>query len=340
MTLAILISLFFAAVGIAMIVSPEELSGRQRIVGAIGCFVVAGISFGSGCYATVDEGHDGIVITFGKASDVPMEPGLNLKLPWQSVKELSWMNERFEETFLCSSKDLQHVTVKMVVVWQRQKYHGPEIWRQVGADSAVVHVAPMAREVLKATISKYDATAIVQNRSTVSSAVESDIRLALEKFSLQMIETSLADIEFTPNFQRAIEAKQNALEDARKAVNELEEAITRAKITKADATGEADAAIQDSIGAAAAAQKKADATVFETLRLAEAEVKSIEVDGIAEASRILALGESLNENPGVIQIEAIERWEAGGGNVPTYLLNADGVTPEFLLETPKLKHEE
>ena len=340
MTIAIFGSLFFAAAGIALIVSPKELLGGQRIVGAAGCVVLAGLSFGSGCYATVDEGHDGVVITFGKASDTPMVPGLNSKLPWQSVVELSWMNERFEETFHCSSKDLQEVTVKMVVVWQRQKGRSPEIWRQVGSDSATVHVAPMAREVLKSTISKHDATAIVQNRSTVSSDVESDMRIAFEKFSLQMIETSLADIEFTPNFQKAIEAKQNALEDARKTVNELEEAITRAKITKADATGEADAAIQDSIGDAVAARRKADATAFETLRLAEAEVKAIEADGIAEARRILALGESLNENPGVIQIEAIERWKAGGGDVPTYLLNGDGATPELLLEMPNLKQGE
>ena len=149
---------------------------------------------------------------------------------------------------------------------------------------------------------------------------------------LELVDCSLAKSSFTPNFDTAIRAKQNALEDANKAVNQLAEAKERAKITRADALGEADAKIEDALGEAAKIRKSADAEAFEKRRGAEAKVKEIRGVGLADALRLAKLVQALKLNPGVVELEAIKTWK---GSVPQYKINTskgDGIN--LLLPTP------
>ena len=94
MTQAILGSLFFASVGVALIVSPKDVLGGKRFAGALGSFVIAGLLFGSGCFATVEEGHDGVLIMEAnseeKAASVLLHLGASGNVRTTTLRAFDW----------------------------------------------------------------------------------------------------------------------------------------------------------------------------------------------------------------------------------------------------------
>ena len=283
-------------------------------------------------YVVVDEGHEGVVLSFGAAQDVPLSPGLKFKFPWETVEQLSVQDIKFEYQYQCSSNDLQEVGVDMIVVYRLMRGRTPQIWENVGRRWEAVDIAPGAQEVLKQITAQYNATEIVQKRSELSLKTKTELAKWIEAEGLELVDCSLAKSTFSKKFDKAIGEKQNALEDANKAINQLAEAKERAKIARTDALGEADAKIEQAMGEAAKIKRAADAEAFEIRRSAEAEVKQIRGVGLAEALRLAKLVEALKLNPGVVELEAIKSWQ---GKVPSYKISTeDSKDLNLLLPTP------
>lgn len=320
--------------GFAALLLPREFGSKKTalfvlfLLGAVGYTARSSI-------AVIEEGHEGVVLTFGAAEDVPLDPGLRFVFPWQSIESLDVKDKVFTERYQCMSKDLQEVNVEMTVVYRLKKGSTPDIWRRVAQFSQDIDVAPGAKEILKAITAQHNATEIVQERSKLSKNTKDKLREWLNEGDLELVDCSLAKSSFSPKFDTAIRDKQNALEDANKAVNLLAESKERAKIFRADAMGTADAVVEDALGEAAQIKKSADAKAFETRRLAEAEVKKIRGVGLAEALRLARIVEAIKLNPGVIELEAINAWR---GSVPDYKIDStSGEKLTLMLPTPEPK---
>lgn len=320
--------------GFAGFLLPSEF-GTKKVAFIVLMFVGVLGFVARSSIAVIEEGKEGVVLTFGAAEDTPLEPGLRFIYPWQSVQSLDVKDKVFTERYQCMSKDLQEVNVEMTVVYRLKKGSTPDIWRRVAENSQDIDVAPGAKEILKAITAQHNATEIVQERSKLSKNTKDQLREWLNQGDLELVDCSLAKSSFSPKFDTAIRDKQNALEDANKAVNLLAESKERAKIFRADAKGTADAVVEDALGEAAQIKKSADAKAFETRRLAEAEVKKIRGVGLAEALRLARIVEAIKLNPGVVELEAIKTWQ---GSVPDYKIDTSGgENLTLMLPTPEPK---
>ena len=330
LNLTIICLLFLLA--FASLTLPKLLGSRRTGVFSLLLLVAVGFT-ASCCYEIVDEGHEGVVLSFGAAEETPLPPGLQFKLPWQTVHQLSVQDIKFENQYQCSSNDLQEVSVDMIVVYRLMRGQTPKIWEQVGRRWEAVDIAPGAQEVLKQITAQYNATEIVQKRSELSLKTKTELAKWIEAEHLELVDCSLAKSTFSAKFDKAIGEKQNALEDANKAVNQLAEAKERAKIARTDALGEANAKIEDALGQAAKIKRAADAEAFEIRRNADADVKKIKGVGLAEALRLAKLVEALKLNPGVVELEAIKSWQ---GSVPSYKISGGDTSDlNLLLPTPE-----
>ena len=317
--------------GVAALLLPKEW-GAKRFTLAMVLFAFSAAYAVSTSYVVVDEGHEGVVLSFGAAKEVPLSPGLKWKYPWETVEQLSVQDIKFENTYQCSSNDLQEVAVDMIVVYRLKRGATPQIYEQVGRRWEGVDIAPGAQEVLKQMTAQYNATEIVQKRSELSLKTRAALADWIEAEGLELVDCSIAKSTFSRNFNIAISDKQNALEDANKAVNQLAEAKERAKIARTDARGKADAVIEDALGEAAQIKRSADAESFEIRRSAEAKVKELRGVGLAEAYRLAKMVEALKLNPGVVELEAIKAWQ---GAVPSYKISTEsGKDLNLLLPTP------
>ncbi len=312
--------IFLGVMGLGLVVSVVVHRQLRNLIslaaaGLFGLNFIGGMAINS--ISMIEEGYEGVLLTFNKASDTPLKPGLRFHAPWSHVAKVNMMDERFDLDLDCASKDLQAVKFQISVTWRPKAGASPAIWREFGHDARAIAVEPAVPEAVKAGTARYDATSIVTKRPELHAATIANLREDLGKLNIEIVEMSFSKVSFTPEFQHAIDMKQAAFEKANKAVNELTEARTKAKIAVADATGDAKAKIEDGRGEATSIKAAADAEAFSLIMSAKANATQIRQMGLAEAQRISTLGNSLRKNPAAVTLEVLQKWD---GSVPSTVL--------------------
>ncbi len=99
---------------------------------------------------------------------------------------------------------------------------------------------PKIYEMLKAQTAKYDAAELVANRERIRQEIIKTAQERLEGF-VEVEDISLVNLTFSPDYERAIEAKQVAQQRAEQAKYELQQAEIEAQKKVAQAKGEAQA---------------------------------------------------------------------------------------------------
>ena len=253
--------------------------------------------------ATVPAGHVGVVSLFGDVEDRALDPGAHLLNPLSKVTSVDCRIQRDAREQKSASKDMQDVGVAMGLNYHLDPAHAVRVYKTVGVQWADRIIPNAESETLKAEIAHHVASDILQNRVQIKDSVEKALATWLTKYGIVLDEVSISNIDFSDDYEAAIERKQVEEQNALQKVYELQTAQKAAEIAKARAVGEADAAIETSRGAAQS-----------TLVRAEAQ---------ATANRKIA--ESLKGEDGarVVIVQQIEKWN---GIMPTTLAGASGVS--------------
>jgi regulator of protease activity HflC (stomatin/prohibitin superfamily) len=95
---------------------------------------------------------------------------------------------------------------------------------------------PAVEEVLKAVMAKYTAEEIITKRGEVKAGVDESLTARLANYRIDVDDISLVNVHFSDRFSEAVEAKQIAEQDAKKAEfialkaqKEAEAEVNRAK---------------------------------------------------------------------------------------------------------------
>ncbi len=99
---------------------------------------------------------------------------------------------------------------------------------------------PKIYEELKSQTAKYDAAELIANRDKIRQEVIAAASDRLKGF-VELEDVSLVNITFSPDYAKAIEAKQVAQQRAEQAKYELQQAEVEAQRKVAQAKGEAEA---------------------------------------------------------------------------------------------------
>lgn len=236
------------------IIDPEKkpLIKNIGLIGA-GVAIVLILLFAS--ITTVPTGHTGVVTTFGQVEDYTYDAGVHMKLPWQKVVMMDNRIQKQTVNLSGFSSDIQEVSMVYTVNYQINKNNAQDIYRNIGIHYYDTVITPCITESTKVVIAKYSAEALVGERTDLASAIEESLSEKLKKYSIELVSTSIEDMDFTDAFTNAVEQKQVAQQNKLRAETEAEQARIVAE--------------------------------------AEAEVKRIQAEGEAEANRTIA--ESLSE---------------------------------------------
>lgn len=257
-------------------------------VSAIITLVVCGILFGLSFMKVVPTGHTGVLTTFGKVEDRTLESGMNFKAPWQSIVCMDNRVQKQTTDLLCFSSDIQEVSMKYTVNYQISSVDAMTIYKTIGTDYYNNVIVPNITEAVKTQTAKYNAEALVSDRSDLSQKIQDDLTARLANYNIIVVSASIEDMDFTDAFTNAVEAKQVAEQNKLKAQTEAEqqiiEANAAAEIKKVNTEADAEA-------------KKiaADAAAYEI---------KIKADAEAEANR--KLSQSLTEQ--LIEYKYYESW--------------------------------
>jgi regulator of protease activity HflC (stomatin/prohibitin superfamily) len=150
-------------------------------------------------------------------------------------------------------------------------------------ESTIIY--PAVQEAVKASTAQYNAEELITQRATVKLQIENNLRERLASRGVFVESLAITNFQFSSEFSKAIESKQVAQQDALRSERILEKVRIEADQAKAQAEGIANATL---------------------------------TNAIAEAEAIRIQGKALQENAGVIQLRAIEKWD---GRLPNFMAN-------------------
>ena len=188
---------------------------------------------------TVDAGERAVVLRLGAISWVADE-GFHIKAPM--IDRPTRIEIRVRKATAesgASSKDLQIVHTEIALNYSVNPSAVADVYRQLGRDWEHRVVEPALHETFKAVTAHYTAEDLIAKRAQVSEGITTELRNRLSVYGLKIESVSLTDFDFSDEFNRAIEAKVTAEQNALKARRDLERIQTEAEQRVAQAEGEA-----------------------------------------------------------------------------------------------------
>ena len=286
-----------------------EFPGPKTLIAGVAAAVV--LLLASGSFVIVDSGHVGVVRRLGAVQPQPLPEGFHLKAPFvDQVAAIDVRLHKAQKEAGASSKDLQVVTTQVAVQYSLNGAVMPMTYQRIGTRTMVEStlIDPAILESVKAITAQYTAEELVTRRAEVKTkiqgAIEAFVNTTLAQKNVtgavSLANVAITDFDFSDEFNRAIEEKVKAEQEALQARNEKLRRVTQAEAAAAERTLAADA-----------------------------EAYQIEVASKARAEAIRREAEALRDNPSIIQLRIAENWDGklpqvnGGSAIP--LLNIDAM---------------
>ena len=219
-------------------------TGGKVVIGGVLLFIALIIILLINPIVIIGAGQRGVV--FNNTSGIQekvLGEGLHFRTPFiESVKTLSVQVQKDEIQAQAASKDLQTVTTKIVVNWHLDSSRVNKIYQEVGDEKAVVDriLIPNTNEVVKAATAKFTAEELLTKRESLKLAIDEGLTVRLKTYNVVLDDVSIVDIDFSKEFNDAIEAKAAAIQKAQKAENDLRRIEIEAKQTIESAKAQAE----------------------------------------------------------------------------------------------------
>ncbi|KAL7545419.1 hypothetical protein ACHAWF_008767 [Thalassiosira exigua] len=213
---------------------------------AAGTLVVAG-GLGYGAFNsvfTVDGGHRAVVFNrlLGMKPHIYNE-GLNFNIPWFERPVIYDIRTRpVNLQTLTGSKDLQMVTIAVRVLHKPDPNHLVWIYRHLGKNYDQRILPSLMNECAKAVVARYNANELLTRREEVSAAISQELSTRCSGFHVLLEDVAITHLAFSPEYAKAVEAKQVAQQDAERAKYVVLGAIQEKKTIITKARGEAESA--------------------------------------------------------------------------------------------------
>lgn len=225
--------------------SPEGAPGQRagRAVAALRLFaVLLVLLLLSTMLVVVPAGSRGVLLRFGAIQEQPLAEGLHPLLPLIDVMQP--MSVRLHSQILRSEaacRDLQDVGFELAVNWHLPSDQVVEVFRRIGDEAAILQnvITPALEDGLKQVVAGFSAEQLISERLAVKQALETVIGSRLEQQQLVLDGIDLLQLDFSERFRQAVEAKQVAEQDARRAAFEVAKARRLAEARIHEAEGEA-----------------------------------------------------------------------------------------------------
>ncbi len=192
----------------------------------------------------VPVGERGVLLRLGAVQPGVLGEGAHLILPGlQSVKTLSVRLQSHVQQSEAATRDLQDVAMDLAVRWHLPPDRVPVVFQRLGDMPAVVHTVlePAVEDGIKTVVATLTAEQLIIERDALRQRLETLLSTRLTPFDLVLDGVDILQLDFSDRFRAAVEAKQVAEQDARRAAYEAITAQRRAVARVYRAEGEAKA---------------------------------------------------------------------------------------------------
>lgn len=195
-------------------------------------------------YVIITPGQAGVLSVLGRAKDGVLLEGLHFKPPFVSSVDIYDVTvQKFEVPAQSSTKDLQDLSASFAINFRLDPTQVVAIRRTQGTLQNIVAkiIAPQTQESFKIAAAKRTVEEAITRRSELKEDFDNALSTRLEKYGILVLDTSVVDLNFSPEFARAVEDKQIAEQRAQRAVYITQEAEQQAQAEINRAKGKAEA---------------------------------------------------------------------------------------------------
>jgi regulator of protease activity HflC (stomatin/prohibitin superfamily) len=199
---------------------------------------------GLNCFVILNPGQAGVISILGKARDGVLLEGIHFKPPFVSVVDVYDLTvQKFEVPAQSSTKDLQDLTARFAINFRLDPLVVVEIRRTQGTLANIVSkiIAPQTQESFKIAAARRTVEEAITKRNELKQDFDEALGQRLDKYGILVLDTSVVDLDFSPEFAKAVEEKQIAEQRARRAIYVAQEAEQTAQADINRAKGKAEA---------------------------------------------------------------------------------------------------
>jgi len=269
----------------------------KAVLIAIILLIIIGV-VASASVKIVDAGNRGILLHWNAVdlSAPPLDEGIHFLVPFQDdIVQMEVRTLKYDKDTRSASKDLQSVETTVTVNYHPDKERVHVLFKEIGLDYENRVIQPAIEETVKQVTANYNAEELITKRPLVKADIEDAIRERLNQFDVVTEVISITDFEFSLLFNKAIESKVEAEQNALRAENDLRRIEVEARQHEATAEGLAAANIAEARG---------------------------------EAEAIAIINQALASNPNYLEWLKIQNWD---GVLP--LVVGEGGTPFIQIPT-------
>jgi len=253
-----------------------------------------------GSFVIVPAGHRGVVLLWGSVEKRIMGEGLNLKAPFAErvIKvDVKVQPHPFKEID-AASKEYQMVKLTGMMNFHIDPAYVNDLYQRVGLDFANKVIDPAFNDFVKEVVPHYVITEILPKREEIRKRAMEKLGDNLERYHIIVDDIYISNIRFSPEYEKAIEAKQVAQQQVETQRQVLAQREIEAQQKVASAKGEAESIL-------------------------------VVAQGQAKANEILSRAIS----PILVQYRGIEKWngvlpQVSGGALPLIDLGKMARPPE------------
>ncbi|NJK40644.1 MAG: prohibitin family protein [Acaryochloridaceae cyanobacterium SU_2_1] len=218
----------------------------------IGIVIALIVFLGLNSIVILNPGQAGVLSLLGKAQDGVLLEGIHYKVPFLSRVDFYDLTvQKFEVPAQSSTKDLQDLTARFAINFRLDATQVVEVRRKQGTLENIVSkiIAPQTQESFKIAASRRTVEEAITEREVLKSDFDDALSKRLEKYGIIVMDTSVVDLDFSPEFAQAVEEKQIAEQRAQRAVYVAREAEqdALAEVNRAKGKAEAQRLLADTL---------------------------------------------------------------------------------------------
>jgi len=172
----------------------------------------------------VKTGEKGIRLRFGAITGNTVEEGLYFRIPFvEKVTKINTQTQKAEVQASAASKDLQTVTATVALNWKVNPNTIQTLYQEYRQDYESRIIAPTIQEAVKSATAQFTADELITKRSDVREKIKVNLKEKLESKGFFVEEFNIVNFDFSPLFNKAVESKVTAEQEALAAKNKLEQ---------------------------------------------------------------------------------------------------------------------
>jgi prohibitin 1 len=197
----------------------HSAGGGRTFVRGVGLLVLlaAAVIVAASATSCVRTGHVGVVSVFGRVTGRTLPEGIHIVNPVSNVTELSIKTQEIKEKAAVPSKEGLIMGLEASLLYHLDPTQVATVYQQIGPTYAEILLVPTFRSAIRAITAGNTAAALYSDgREGIAQQILEDVRRQVAPRGVIVENILLRDLQLPDTLKHAIEAKQQAQQEAQR----------------------------------------------------------------------------------------------------------------------------